>query len=172
MSMAIKFGRVGDMQWSIPFHKVTKSFDHMVLQGHVKHFSFCMTTTTKQNGKMVIHYKKPQPIKSHNPLNTWSCEVTWQIKNILSPLPQYLWPPNLAGWLHTMKSFLSQSYNDPLITWSSDFDFSYPICRFRMQTSESPPSSRHDEKCSSILHNGINILVNTIVKIRTYSKMW
>ena len=29
---------------------------------------------------------------------TWSGNIMWQIKNILSPLPQSLWPPNVAGW--------------------------------------------------------------------------
>ena len=31
----------------VPFHKVTRSFDHMVLQGLVKYFSCCITTTTR-----------------------------------------------------------------------------------------------------------------------------
>ena len=36
---------------------------------------------------------------THNdPLVTWSCEVTWQIENLISSLPQTLWPPNMVGW--------------------------------------------------------------------------
>ena len=31
--------------------------------------------------------------------------------------------------------------HDSLIMWSSDFDFSYPICRFRMQIPNSSPTS-------------------------------
>ena len=31
------------------------------------------------------------PIKSRDPLFTWSCEITRQIKNI-SPLSQCIWP--------------------------------------------------------------------------------
>ena len=77
MSMAISFGRV---EWGVPFNKVTKSFDHVVLQGHIKCFSCCITTTTTTTprpmvtklGKVVTYYKKLQPIKSHKPLNAWS----------------------------------------------------------------------------------------------------
>ena len=38
-------------------------------------------------------------IKSHNPLITWTHQVTWRI-NVISPYPRNLWTPNLAGlWL-------------------------------------------------------------------------
>ena len=30
--------------------------------------------------------------KSHDPRIMWCCEITWQTKTIISPLPQYLWP--------------------------------------------------------------------------------
>ena len=42
-----------------------------MLQGHVRYFSGCITTTTRPTAtkldKVVTYYKKPQPIKSHNP---------------------------------------------------------------------------------------------------------
>ena len=60
--------------------------------------------------KLVTYYKKLEPIQSHNPWNTLSREITWSIKNMLSPLLQYLWPPNLKGWSHTMSSFLPWSH--------------------------------------------------------------
>ena len=34
----------------------------------------------------------------HDPLTTWSCEIMWQTKIIIFPLPKFLWPPNLAKW--------------------------------------------------------------------------
>ena len=37
--------------------------------------------------------------------------------------------------------FCSVKSHDSLITYSGDFDFSYMICRFRMQTSKSSPNS-------------------------------
>ena len=108
------FMQGGDIQWGVPFHKVTRSFDNVVLQGHMKYFDFCIITTARpmvtKLDKVVTYFKKLQPIKSHNQLNTWSRDVTWLIINILSPLPEYLWAPNLAGWLHTMRSFLPWSY--------------------------------------------------------------
>ena len=37
------------------------------------------------------------PIKSHDPLILCYCKITCQTKIFMSPLPQCLWPPNLAG---------------------------------------------------------------------------
>ena len=112
MSIAINFWQGWDMQWGVPFHKVTKSFDHVVLQGHVKCFS-CVSLPPQVLWPLNLtatYYKKLQPIKLHIPLNTWSREVTRWIKHILSPLL-----PKLAGWLHTMRSFLQYSH---IILWS------------------------------------------------------
>ena len=36
------------------------------------------------------------PINSHDSLITWFCKITWQTNIIISSLPQWLWPPNLA----------------------------------------------------------------------------
>ena len=37
-------------------------------------------------------------IPSHiYPFITWSCEITWQIKTIIYPLPQYLWTATKPG---------------------------------------------------------------------------
>ena len=78
--MAINFGTGGEIQSGIPLCKVTKSFHHMVLQGLIKYFNSFIITTTRimatKLGKIVTYYKELQPIKPHNPLNTWSHEVT------------------------------------------------------------------------------------------------
>ena len=47
-------------------------------------------------GWIIIYLDGLLPIKSHDPLITWSCKITWQAKIIISSLPQYLWPQNLA----------------------------------------------------------------------------
>ena len=47
-------------------------------------------------GNVVIYLEGLLPIKSLGSWVTSSCEITQQIKNI-SPLPQCLCPPNLAG---------------------------------------------------------------------------
>lgn len=41
---------------------------------------------------------------------TWSTKVRWQIKYLLSLLPQALWSPNLKVWLHTLRNFYPVSY--------------------------------------------------------------
>ena len=54
------------------------------------------------------------PIKPHDPSITWSCEITWQTKTIISPLPQFLfyghqtWQNGNLPWLPpTIKITLS-----------------------------------------------------------------
>ena len=49
---------------------------------------------------MTYHDGLP-PKNLHEPLNMWSHEVTWQIKNIIHPLSQCLWLPNLTTWSYT-----------------------------------------------------------------------
>ena len=34
----------------------------------------------------------------------WLREVMWQVKNIICPISQFLWLPNLTGWLYIMRS--------------------------------------------------------------------
>ena len=54
----------------------------------------------KKPGIVVAHDEGNSPIMSHDPLTTYSREVMWQIKSLMSPIPQNLWPPNLTGgWL-------------------------------------------------------------------------
>ena len=128
MSMIINFGRVRFYNEKFPFHKVTRSLYHVVLQDHGNYFSCCITATTRPMdsniGKVVTYYEKRQLINSHNSLNKRSSEVTWNnklktlyIKNILSPLPQYLWLSNVARWLHITLSLGAVSNFDYLITF-------------------------------------------------------
>lgn len=46
---------------------------------------------------MIAYNEELPPIKSHDYLIKWSCEVTWQIKYITSPLPLRQWSPNMQG---------------------------------------------------------------------------
>ena len=64
--------------------------------------------------RMVTYLYRVLSIKPHHPLIMWSCEITWQIESHISPLPQYPWPPNLAGWLDIMRNFFHR------ITWPFD----------------------------------------------------
>ena len=51
----------------------------------------CISTTIRplviKLDRVVSYYKGCLPEKSDNPLNKLSVEITWQIENVLSPLP-------------------------------------------------------------------------------------
>ena len=120
------------------------AYDHKTWQDHDSHWVFL-------------------PIKSHVHISTWSCKITWKTKIIIYSLSQCLWLSILVGIyneeLPSIKSadhyhkayayltwqsgdlLLPWCRNDPLITWSSDFDFPYTICRFRTQTPNSSSNS-------------------------------
>ena len=51
-----------------------------------------------QTWQMITYHDGLLPIKSHDPLIMWSCEITRQIKIIVSPLSECLWLSKLAGW--------------------------------------------------------------------------
>ena len=83
------------------FDKVTKSFDHVVLQGRTTNWVRFISTTTRphwtwQGGGLLY-------CEIDKPLNTWSFEIAWQVKKVLSPLPQCLKPSKLAEWSSRMK---------------------------------------------------------------------
>ena len=86
-------------------------------------------------------------LRSHDPSVTWSYQIMWQIKNVASLLPPWLWRPNghLKKWLHDVNEILKTLYLhyhngcghenwqgsnvpygaptykvDPLIKWSSE----------------------------------------------------
>ena len=53
-------------------------------------------------GRMVTNLEQLLPIMLLYPFVTWSCEITWLVKTIISPLTKCLWPPNLVGWWLTL----------------------------------------------------------------------
>ena len=87
----------------------------ILLFNHQKHiFTSTIPLATKLDS-LVTYIEGLLAIKSHDPAITQSCKITWQIKNI-SPLPQYLWPPNFSGSLHTMSNFHIRLHGH-LIMW-------------------------------------------------------
>ena len=65
---------------------------------------------TKRNNVMTYH-EALAPIKSPDPLITWSSKITLQTKTIMFQLPQYLWSPNVERrWLNLSSSY--PFYND------------------------------------------------------------
>ena len=105
-----------DMQLGFSILKVTKPFDYIFLQGHVKNWIRNIFTSTMlmatQLDRVGICYVELPSIKSQGPFITWSCKVIGQIEYVISSLQQWKWPPNLAG-LHTTKSFLPESRKIP-----------------------------------------------------------
>ena len=77
---------------------------------HNKHiFAITMPVVTKL-GRMVTYHEGLPSIISHDLLITWSCEIIWQTKSIISPVPQYLWPQNLVGWWLTLRGSYRYSH--------------------------------------------------------------
>ena len=71
-SYGYQIWQCGNKQWGVPFHNVTRSFDHVVLQDHVKYFSYCITTyarlVTTNLGKNVTCYIRNFNLLSHTTL--------------------------------------------------------------------------------------------------------
>ena len=73
MSLAINLSRLG-IQWRFPFHKVTRAFDHVVLQVHVKYFSCFITTVTRTMATKLVKWYLA--LRNFNPLShtsLWTC---------------------------------------------------------------------------------------------------
>ena len=70
---------------------------------------------------------------SHDPLTTWSHEVTWQIKNKISPLLRSQWPINLSEWWFMMRETHPWWPSDHVIKWS-------PVTNWELKISSSTRS--------------------------------
>ena len=77
----------GDIHWQAPNHKVTQSFDHVVLQGHGTNKNLYISTTVPMAtglGRVMTYLDGLRPLKSHDPLITWLCEIMWQTNHCIS----------------------------------------------------------------------------------------
>ena len=72
-------------------------------------FTTPIATATKLI-RLVHHREGLPPIKSHDPLITWSSEIAWWTKTMISQLPQRLWRQLLAGWGHTLRGAYPYSH--------------------------------------------------------------
>ena len=79
----------GELPWGAPIHKINYNSTTRVV----------MNTKT---GRTAAHLDGLLPIKLHDSLIMWSCEIMWQTKYIISPL-QCLWPRNLVVWWLNLK---------------------------------------------------------------------
>ena len=64
-------------------------------------------------GKMVIYFDGLLPIKSRDFLFTWSSEITWQTKIIISSRPQCLWSPNFSKTTTYLDKLQPNTVHDP-----------------------------------------------------------
>ena len=73
-----------------PNHKFIQNSDHVFLQGRVTNKNHYARVFMASNlGRIITYLNVLLPIKSHVPLIAWSCEITWQTKTIITPLPQW-----------------------------------------------------------------------------------
>ena len=61
-------------QW-MPTHKVTWSFGHVILQDMMVIYIKRVPMATKL-GRMMTYLNELLPLKSHDTLITWTCEIT------------------------------------------------------------------------------------------------
>ena len=85
-------------------HKVKRPFDHVILKGQVTNQERISTTTVHMATKlceMVTYLDGLLPIKLHDPLITWLCEILGKAKTIISPLTldhHQQWQGNGLRW--------------------------------------------------------------------------
>lgn len=84
------------------------------------HEKYYISTTTIPMGtkycRVLTYHDEFQPIKWHDSLIRWSFETMWQTKDIIFPLSECLYPPNLTGLLLTLMDSCPESH-ETLITW-------------------------------------------------------
>ena len=71
-----------------------------------------------KRGKMVTYYQEASTHKVTQPFKTWSFKITWQIENVLSPLPQWLKPPKSAARWSRVSGFQRYSH---MTIWISGY---------------------------------------------------
>ena len=83
------------LSWGVATHKVKRPFDRVVLKGQVTNQGISATTVHMATKlcKMVTYLDGLLPIKLHDPLITWLCEILGKTKTIISPLTLDQWPP-------------------------------------------------------------------------------
>ena len=97
-TVSIASWRHDNLPWGTPTRKVRWPFSYVVFGDHVinqKHIYTTKIPMTTKHSRVMAYNGELRTIKSHDPVITWSFDVTWQIK-ILSPL--YLHCRN--GWSH------------------------------------------------------------------------
>ena len=90
MFVVTKQNRVVTYRNGAPTHKVTRPFKLVVTSGQV------IAPMAIKLRRVETHNEVLPPIKSHDPLKTYPCEVTGYIKYITSSFALKQWPINVA----------------------------------------------------------------------------
>ena len=97
----------GNLLWGAPSYEVLCLLSHLcdvkwqITLCEKKHYIFTVTVPVAPDIAGLLPDELLH-IKYCGSWITWSYEIKWQIKNIVSPLPQILWPSSLAEWQVTM----------------------------------------------------------------------
>ena len=95
----------GDLWWGNSAHKIICKNGHVRFREKLKtlflHFHNVCDRKTWQCGNVSW---EPAPMKSYDSLIIWFCEITWQTKNVISPLPPclgFILPfKHVVAWIH------------------------------------------------------------------------
>ena len=101
----------GNLPWWAPGYKFMWPYDHMT-----KIISPLPLPMATKLGRMVVYFDELLPIKSHDPLNTWSYKITWWTK-IISSLSLRI-VTKYGKMVIYLNEFLPIKSHDPLIIWS------------------------------------------------------
>ena len=97
--------------------------------------------TTTHHQPKYIHQHRPPPTDSQNIFTTTNHSPSYiQIRCfiLMTTIRMTAKPGRVVAYNEELPSIKSHY---PLITWSSDFDFSHTICRLRAKTLKSSPTS-------------------------------
>ena len=104
----------GDIPWETPSRKGILSFDHVILQHHMRNNNHYISTSTRpwatKLNRLATYLEGFLLREFLDSLVTWSSNIILQTKSIIFPLPQWLWSPTMARWWLTLGG--SHSYSD------------------------------------------------------------
>ena len=103
-----------DLPWGSSIHKATWPFAHVVFRYHVTNLNHFISTKTMS---IATKFSRMVTYLMGNIIITWSCEITWQTKIIVYPLPQCLWLSNLAGWVYIHCGASFHKVTRCFVTW-------------------------------------------------------
>ena len=100
--MITKFGEQLHLKNLTQVKVIKQALVTLLRQNYVTSLDYYISTTTvslaTKLSKMVTYSDGPVPIKWHDFLIMWYCEITWQTKGNIFLLSDCPWLRNLGGW--------------------------------------------------------------------------